>query len=586
MARRANLFVKLVALLLTLISVTLLFYGRSYRRDVSVITNQIKITDLNHLEFFAQQMDNNINQLAGNMYALQRDPTIRDYEHIRQLGHLVDPNQTNLTVLEKISLQTGSSTWENQIALYKPQSGETLGSDSSILLDSSMLNRPLPENWEYIRSAEGGDTAGFQLVLSDPAESRTDPKQAELLMTVFFPVSNLERMFETYQSQNIGDTFLYHPYFGFILSRNADRDKARQLSAALPEEGTRESSKIVALSEGRYLVSSVSSSAIGWRIVHYSPLEEIIQPIKGSRYSFLTASILLLAMSMFFSLHLYKQVQKPVSLLLRSLNRMKEGRWSTRIHVRTNAEFTMLNEEFNDMAATIQSLIEQVYLEQIRAKDAHLKQLQSQINPHFLYNCLFFIKSKAGIGDTEAVEAMALSLGEYYRYMTKLDHSLTTLRDELRLLENYLAIQNLRKQRIRYHLEVPEDMLGLEIPRLLIQPVVENSIIHGIEKKIGQGCIRISACRTREAILVTVEDNGAGMTDEAISRLYARLNDPVREDRPDEGGCGLWNVQQRLKHHYGEASGLRIASVPEGGLQITLHMEQHKEDPDASHSAG
>lgn len=131
-------------------------------------------------------------------------------------------------------------------------------------------------------------------------------------------------------------------------------------------------------------------------------------------------------------------------------------------------------------------LIEQVYLEQLRAKDAHLKQLQSQINPHFLYNCLFFIKSKAVVGDTDSVEAMALNLGEYYRYITKTDHSLTTLQDELKLLENYLEIQNLRKQRISYEMDIAEDLLGLQIPRLLIQPLVENSIIHGIEKRSAQ----------------------------------------------------------------------------------------------------
>ncbi|MFD2880127.1 hypothetical protein ACFTAO_35900 [Paenibacillus rhizoplanae] len=126
-AWRPNLFIKMVAILLSLIAATLLFYGMSYRKDVGVITSQIKTTDLNHLEFLTQQMDDNINQLAGSMYALQRDPTIRDYEQITQLGHLIDPAQTIMTVLEKLSLQTSSSTWENRIVLYKPFSGGDLG---------------------------------------------------------------------------------------------------------------------------------------------------------------------------------------------------------------------------------------------------------------------------------------------------------------------------------------------------------------------------------------------------------------------------------------------------------------------------
>lgn len=580
-AWRPNLFVKMVAILLSLIAATLLFYGFSYRKDIGVITEQIKTTDLNHLEFLTQQMDNNINQLAGSMYALQRDPTIRDYEQITELGHLIDPAETIMTVLEKLSLQTSSSTWENRIVLYKPGSGETLGSDSSLSFDTTILEKPPVAGWEYISEDNTGAEAGFRLVLSDPAQDISRPREAQLLLSMYFPVSNIERMFEAYQSQNKGDTFLYHPLLGIILPRGSDRAMAEQITEALRFTGGQSTSDIFNLKKSSYLVSSVPASAINWQVVHYSPLKQILQPIRSSRYSFLTGSAILLAMSLLLAFQLYRQVQRPVSLLLRSLNRMKEGRWSTRIHTRTNPEFTMLNEEFNDMAEQIQSLIEQVYLEQLRAKDAHLKQLQSQINPHFLYNCLFFIKSKAAIGDTDSVEAMALSLGEYYRYITKVDHSLTTLQDELKLLENYLKIQNLRKQRIRYEVEIEEELLGLQIPRLLIQPLVENSIIHGIERKIGQGSIRITARRAAGFIQITVEDNGAGMTREAIASLETRISEATRED----GGCGLWNIQQRLRTHYGEASGLLIAPSPEGGLTTTLLMEK-KEEPDAPNTAG
>ncbi|WP_375103737.1 sensor histidine kinase [Paenibacillus sp. RS8] len=581
LAWRPNLFIKMVAILLSLIAATLLFYGLSYQKDVGVITNQIKTTDLNHLEFLTQQMDNNINQLAGSMYALQRDPTIRDYEQITQLGHLIDPTQTVMTVLEKLSLQTSSSAWENRIVLYKPHSGETLGSNSSLSFDSSLLNKPLPAGWRYIPEGEGIAEAGFRLLLSDPIEGRYHPREAEMLMSMYFPISNIERMFDAYQSQNTGNTFLFHPTLGVILSRNTDREMAQRIIETQTPSTGQGTSDIFNLKEGSFLVSSVPSTTINWQVVHFSPLKKILQPIRSSRYSFLTGSAILLVLSLLFALQLYRQVQRPVSLLQRSLNRMKEGRWSTRIHTKTNPEFTMLNEEFNEMAEQIQALIEQVYMEQLRAKDAHLKQLQSQINPHFLYNCLFFIKSKAVVGDTDSVEAMALNLGEYYRYITKVDHSLTTLQDELKLLENYLEIQNLRKQRIYYEMDIADDLHGLQIPRLLIQPLVENSIIHGIEKKIGQGSIRITASQTQQAVTVTVEDNGAGMTNEAIVSLNARISESTRED----GGCGLWNIQQRLQHHYGDSSGLLIAPSPEGGLKITLRMEK-KEAHHAPNSAG
>ncbi|MCL6605159.1 MAG: histidine kinase [Paenibacillus sp.] len=578
---RFNLFIKMVAILFSIISITLFFYGFSYQKDIRVITNQIKTSDLNHLDFLTEQMDNNINQLAGSIYTLQHDPTIRDYAQIQKLGHLIDPSQTILTVLEKLSLQTGSSTWENRILIYNLQNKETLSSDSALAFDASLLQHVLPEGWVYVppgsATGQGGE---FRLLLSDPSDYREIPELANMILEVRFPAANIEKMFNSYQSQNTGNTFLYHERLGFIYSPNSSNEQlARSIAQSIPTTSldSAELSTVVTLSNDRYLVSAVKSSTLGWYVIHYSSIEQILQPIQSNRYSFLIASAVLLVLSLLFSLLLFRQVQQPISLLLRALNRMKEGQWSTRIHMKTNNEFSMLNEEFNEMAATIQSLIERVYLEQLSTKDAYLKQLQSQINPHFLYNCLFFMKSKASIGDTESVEAMALNLGEYYRYITKMDHSLTTIDEEMKLLENYLAIQNLRKQRIQYEILMPAEILEEPIPRLLIQPLVENSIIHGVEKKNGLGLIRIIGVRNPSAMIISVEDNGPHMDEGRIADMYAQLTATEREDR----GCGLWNVQQRLKLQFGELSNIHLSASELGGLKISLYIQQKE----AEHAA-
>ncbi|MDQ0192001.1 sensor histidine kinase [Paenibacillus wynnii] len=576
---RVNLFIKMVAILFSIISITLFFYGISYRKDIRVITNQIKTSDLNHLDFLTEQMDNNINQLAGSIYTLQHDPTVRDYEQIQKLDHLIDPSQTILTVLEKLSLQTGSSTWENRILIYNLQKKETLSSDSALAFDTSVLQRVLPEGWVYVSpGTANGQNGEFRLLLSDPSDYREMPELANMILEVRFPTANIEKMFNSYQSQNTGNTFLYHERLGFIQPSNSDELVARSIAESISNASDfTELSTVVKLKNDSYLVSAVRSSTLGWYVIHYSSIEQILQPIQSNRYSFLIASAVLLIMSLLFSLLLFRQVQRPVSLLLRALNRMKEGQWSTRIHMKTNNEFSRLNEEFNEMAATIQSLIERVYLEQLSTKDAYLKQLQSQINPHFLYNCLFFMKSKASIGDTESVEAMALNLGEYYRYITKMDHSLTTIEEEMKLLENYLAIQNLRKQRIQYEIHMPAEIMDEPIPRLLIQPLVENSIIHGVEKKNGLGLIRIIGVRNPSALIISVEDNGIRMDEGRIAEMYTQLTASLREDR----GCGLWNVQQRLKLQFGELSNIHLSASELGGLKISLYIQQKE----AEHAA-
>lgn len=569
---RPNLFLKFIMLILSVIIVTMLLYGVSYRNSVRVITEQLKTSDLNHLDYFTKEIDNQVSQLASNLYTLNRDSTVRDYEYIHELNHLKDENVVILTVQEKLALQASSSTWENQITLHNPHVGDSLSSGTSSQLDRSLLKDALPNGWVYVPASSPTDTEGmFRLMYTDPIGFQSKPEQANMIFEMRFPAVNIKKMIEGYNYG--GTTFLYQPQLGLIHGRTKDPYLNEIKSSLPPLTAGQTQSAVVTIRDNAFLVSMVRSSTLGWYVIHYSPLSQILHPINSSRYSFIVATAALLLLSTVLSLMLYRQVQRPIILLHRSINRMKEGRWSTRIRTRTNVEFSALNEGFNEMASQIQALIEKVYLEQIRAKDAYLKQLQAQINPHFLYNCLFFIKSKANIGDTDAVEAMSLNLGEYYRYVTRMDHSLTTVGQELKLLENYLTIQDLRKQKFEYRIEVPGELWNEQIPRLLIQPLVENSVVHGIEPKISRGNIRIYAEKNDAGMTLFVEDDGAGMTEAQLAALDAKIDSHVR----DEGSCGLWNVQQRLKLHYGNASGLTIASSPLGGIRATIRIIQEED---------
>ncbi|MGU3473405.1 sensor histidine kinase [Paenibacillus sp. D51F] len=580
---RLNLFLKILSMLVAIIAITMLFYGRSHRQDIDVITGQLTATDLNHLEYFTQQLDSSIDQLSTNAHMLQRDPTLRDYGQISGLGHLVDQNRTIAGVLEKLSLLSSSGNLNSRIMLYNVQTRESLSPDSSFQFDESLLERPLSSGWEYIPPDSGSGTEGeFRMILASPSHASEAPMDADLIMEVRFPAANVQKSIQDYQVRYTGDTFLYRPGTGLVHQQSADLKLVDELlgKAGSMEPG-RNKSAIVEAGGKRYLTSIVWSPSLGWHVVHYSALEQILKPLESSRRSFYTASFMLLALGVMFSFLLFRQVQRPVSMLIKAVHRLKERQWSTRIHLKSSTEFSLLNEEFNEMADQIQKLIERVYAEELRVKDAYLKQLQSQINPHFLYNCLYFMKSKARIGDTDSVEAMALNLAEYFRYITRLDAPSTTIREELALLDNYLSIQNLRKQRLDYRIDVPEALLDEPIARLLLQPLVENSIVHGIEKKPGIGCIHIHGGIDGNMLHLAVEDSGPGLQADEAERLSGMISNPVRQ----EGSCGLWNVQQRLRTQYGPGSGLAMEPSRLGGLKITLCI-QRKEDMHAAAASG
>src|SRR5690606_11055145 len=152
-----------------------------------------------------------------------------------------------------------------------------------------------------------------------------------------------------------------------------------------------------------------------------------------------------------------------------------------------------------------------------RSREANLKQLQSQINPHFLYNCFALIRSLTRLGKKDSVMELALHLSRYYRYTTRLEKQTATLREELELIESYLKIQQMHIHHLQYEIHVPESMETLEVPRLLLQPLVENAVVHGIEKVDRDGLVAVYAEQTDRYNVIQVIDNGAGMTDEELA---------------------------------------------------------------------
>jgi two-component system sensor histidine kinase YesM len=196
-----------------------------------------------------------------------------------------------------------------------------------------------------------------------------------------------------------------------------------------------------------------------------------------------------------------------------------------------------------------------------------IKQLQSQINPHFLYNCLFFINNMVRLGHDDAIVAMSHNLAEYFRYTTRTEKPLAAIRAEAKVVANYLTIQSLRMDRLQYRIDIPEQLMELEIPRLLIQPIVENSIVHGIENKRNSGTIQITGKEDHRFYYLLVEDDGMGMTTDSIAELMQKINLPL----DDAMGCALWNIQQRLHIHFGEESGMRFYPSSIGGLTTEIY---------------
>ncbi|MDR6881352.1 histidine kinase [Bacillus sp. 3255] len=560
---KLNTFGKVILLVIFLLVPIILLYGYSYQVSVGVVRQTMEDGNRNRLAFFTSQLDVMVDQLMKHSLAAGRDYSIREYIDGRSTS---DPNvqlQRQSRIVDMLNMQTSTSPWSNQIIFYLTDSKEIISTDYSARFDEKDLQNPELRKWSYHNSM----TFGLKQMMFSRIEESYIPN---LFIEVRFTEANLRNMLSQLKQGADREPFLYHEGEEPIVSYTADRTLIGAMTEQLAGKDLGYSGRLnVSLRNQKYVVNYIRSESLGWYLVDLVPLQSTFAPINKSRNLFYVSIALLLVLSILATLLLYRNVQRPIQQLIMGVRRIKEGEFWVRLKKQPNNEFDYLFGSFNEMAAQIQELIDKVYKETLRSKEARLKQLQSQINPHFLYNCLFYMKNMASLGDKESVVAMALNLGEYYRYSTRLDNTMSTMREEVKLLENYLNIQLLRSQRFYYEIDIPDTMLDLVIPRLLIQPLVENAVLHGVENNAEFGQIRIRGASASGINRIVVDDNGPGMPEERLAELQGKVAAAANEDRGD-GGFGLWNINQRLIHLYGGSSGLNVSKSPLGGFRAEL----------------
>ena len=252
----------------------------------------------------------------------------------------------------------------------------------------------------------------------------------------------------------------------------------------------------------------------------------------------------------------------------------KENKYP-RVHVVSQDEIGMIGTEYNKMAENIETLIEKVYKMELTQKQAELEFLQMQINPHFLYNALDTISWMAlGKGNGEISE-MSIALAELLRATIK-NESFIPLQEEMTTVKDYLFIQEQRfGDKISVSYQVEERASRCQVPNFILQPLIENAIIHGLEPKIGNGSLSVKISIREKRLFFVIEDDGVGMTEEEIRKLYESCK---AEDTKQS--IGLKNVYRRLLLCYGEESRLNIQSKQNEGTKIyfSIPLQERKTD--------
>ena len=230
-----------------------------------------------------------------------------------------------------------------------------------------------------------------------------------------------------------------------------------------------------------------------------------------------------------------------------------------------------LAESFNSMVKEIETLIDDIHREQENAKDAELRLLQEQINPHFLYNTLDAIIWMTESGENKKAIQIIQELSSFFRISLSKGQSEITIRNEKEHVRSYLEIQHYRYQDIlEYEIDFDENILDYHIQKLTLQPIVENALYHGIKNKRGLGKISVTGTMDGEDIIFTVEDNGIGMKPEELDELRDLIAGKVVKD--DQSGFGMANVEKRLEMLYGSGYGMTVESEYNTGTKVTVRV--------------
>lgn len=287
------------------------------------------------------------------------------------------------------------------------------------------------------------------------------------------------------------------------------------------------------------------------------------------------ASVFITFLVILISYAISQSITRPVRELSKVTEKVARGDLSVRADMNVGAEIGVLSTSLNEMVDQIEKLLTQVRSEQESLRKAELELLQSQINPHFLYNTLDTIVWLAEAGDRTQVVSMVGSLSDFFRTSLGQGRDIVTIRDELKHVVSYLEIQQVRYQDIlEYSVDVPEELYESSIPKITLQPLVENALYHGIKNKRGKGRINITGVKENNCIYLYIEDNGIGMTEERLKQINDRINeDSTGQDGSSESASeifGLSNVNERIRLKFGSRYGIHIDSTYGEGTKVTV----------------
>ncbi|CAM4457689.1 cache domain-containing sensor histidine kinase [Paenibacillus tarimensis] len=320
----------------------------------------------------------------------------------------------------------------------------------------------------------------------------------------------------------------------------------------------------------RQLHIYTTSPNTNWKVIISIPVHELMRDSIVTRNVTWAATFLTIGAALILSIVFSFTLTKPLRKMMRLMRTVQQGDFNVKFPVRNRDEIGQLGSQFNRMITRIDELIQDIYQMEAKKKEAELHALQTQINPHFMYNTLEAIRMVAELNDDDKAADMLAVFGKLLRYSVGNLSQHTTLEREIQHVKDYVSLLNYRYPgRFCLDISLPPQLADYPMIRLMLQPIVENAVYHGLDDRKRQMVIGVKAWLDERYLTVQIHDDGVGVHADKLARLNLSFRQVVQSDQ-EHGGIGLKNINERIKLHYGSGYGLQASAREGGGTVVTM----------------
>jgi len=490
-------------------------------------------------------------------------------DDIKKGMNLIYVNNDNM--IDDIALISGKGELiESMPALRLKDNSNVLEKDffKKSMAESEYINFSMP----HIRDLFDRNESSYSWVisLSRAVEVTDEGKATQALLLINLNYMYFEEIFSNVNLGNGGYVYLtndrgdiiWHPKQNEIYSGRFKEDN--KYAATLKDGITVENLS------GKNLTLNVRTIGYtGWKLVGVTPSAALgVDGIKFRFFVLFVADLFLFLLAM-INAFISDKISNPIKSLDGSVREIESGNLDVEIVPSGSYEVEHLGKSIKNMLGRIKVLMSDLVAEHNAKRKSEFDTLQSQINPHFLYNTLDIIVWMIENENSDKAVNIVTALAKFFRISLSKGKNIITVKDEVEHVRNYLMIQNMRfKNRFEYSIDVDEKVLSYSSLKLMLQPLVENAIYHGMEFMDGDGEIDVKVFKEDNSLYFTITDNGLGMSEDMVETLLSKDFVPSKKG----SGIGVKNVNERIKLYFGSEYGLKVESEPDEGTKITIHL--------------